>query len=68
MTTLNLRALIRQLVLTCIGLALVAAMPTAAVARLTWGPVGTLTLLGLALAGTGCLLAAVPARRPGGVR
>jgi hypothetical protein len=55
--------MIRQLVLTCIGLAMVAAIPTAAVARMTWGPVATLTLLGLSLAGVGCLLAAVPARR-----
>jgi hypothetical protein len=57
---------IRQLVLTCLGLALVAALPTAAVARAVWGPVATLTLLGLALTGVGCLLAATPARRPGG--
>jgi hypothetical protein len=54
---------IRQIVLTCLGLAMIAAIPTAAVARLTWGPVATLTLLGLALAGVGCLLAAVPAKR-----
>jgi hypothetical protein len=60
--------MIRQLVLTCLGLAMVAAIPTAAVARLTWGPVATLTLLGLSLTGVGCLLAAVPARRPGGTR
>jgi hypothetical protein len=60
--------MIRQLVLICLGLAMVAALPTAAVARITWGPIGTLTLLGLALAGTGCLLAAVPARHPVGAR
>jgi hypothetical protein len=55
---------IRQLVLTCLGLAMVAAIPTTAVARVDWGPVATLTLLGLALTGVGCLLAAIPARRP----
>jgi hypothetical protein len=60
--------MIRQLVLTCLGLAMVAAIPTAAVARMNWGPVATLTLLGLALTGVGCLLAAVPARHPGGTR
>jgi hypothetical protein len=58
--------MIRQIVLTCTGLAMVAAIPTAAVARTTWGPVATLTLLGLALTGVGCLLAAIPARHPGG--
>lgn len=44
------------------GLVLVAAMPTAAIARPFWGPIASLVLFGLALAGVGCLLLAVPAR------
>lgn len=59
----DFRGRVRTAVLVALGLLMLAALPTAAVATVTVGPAATWLLVGLALAGSGMLLAAVPSRR-----